>query len=914
LSNKLSSGGDQSDLLLLATFLLALFILLFINVPVDTWKQPTNQISYVGFDPNLINIKRAGSVIDSTVDLTSDTLRLRTSHNSRLDVNLFTFSYDADFRVEFNVRIFENFQVSEPLDIILWNVRDDVRAVLTFTSSPENAITAKLMSRGNIIEDKKAGEYTRGRLYHVEVIRHKEDGEIVFRLSPRDLESPTPDENLLLLLGGPNEPAYYEIASELIPVKALEKYVFGGKMKLLFGDGWYKFVIDWLDEKGQKLSSSNDWRLLEKKNTWVLTEFGGVAPNNASFAQIRLGAGNGRTLLLLTDVFLRESKSGVNLIANSKFIGSKGWIIAYQEGKGSLKSLPTISYEREILYTIKKEQAPTLFTALPLSLTLSTFSTTGTTDVYIDGFKINVPSSERLIAVKVEDVTSTTLIIVFTVVGSLLFLLRVVIWLKSGGFLMLSNWLNRPFLIEKRKMVIIIILIFLYVSFNALLFQTGNHFYDFTSFKLYLYIAARYGCASLYHLSSIAPLPHHITGEPVASPTFPYGPTMTYVFGIMGRLTDTLLPASQLRLDNFLFDFIIKGTNVIFGLLCGILIYSILFKFGNEREGLIAFVIFLFNPAIWFMMSIWGETHTISMFFILLSIWFACNRFLGLAWATLVLTVFTRPQMTIPALLLGLIYTKSFTIRRTLQGLSSGIVLSFAGFSPLLFALSPSLPMDVLFHTTKTYNLTDSLVTRYLFLSNDAYNLWPLLTRFTLNLIGPSRIFVPKQTSFFGSLTYLDVSNILQLLLLAFLVYTILRYCKGLNGKSLGVVAAGFLALTMAGTGISSHHFTLTIPLILLAKKSLGKYAYYSILFFLTVTTFLTMWGSMLAALEPMSLLYPYGAINNYVSRFIAELYVSDRFITLGTLLNTISLFWLTIKSIHNLRIEFRSDLEKGSL
>ena len=501
----MSLRSDQSDLLLSATFLLALFILLFINVPVNAWKQPTNQISYVGFDSNLINIKRVGSVSDSTVDLTSDTLRLRTSHTSRLDVNLFTFSYDADFRVEFNVRIFENFQVSEPLDIILWNVRDDERAVLTFASSPENVITAKLMSKGNTIEDKKAGEYTRGRLYHVEVIRHKEDGEIVFRLSPRDLESPTPDGNLLLLLGGPNEPAYYEIASEPIPVKALEKYVFGGKMKLLFGDGWYKFVVYWLDDKGQKLSSSNDWRLLEKKNTWVLTEFEGVAPSNASFAQIRLGAGNGRTLLLLTDVFLRESGSEVNLITSSKFIGSNGWIIAFQESEGSLKSLPIISYEQEIVYTIKKEQAPALFTALPLSLTLSTFSKTGTTDLYIDGFKINVPSSERVIAAKVEDVTSKTLVIIFAFAGGLLFLLRAFTWLRTEGIPILSNWLNHPFFIEKRKMIIIITLVFLYVSFNVLLFHTGNHFYDFTSFKIYLYIAARYGCASLYHLSSIIP-------------------------------------------------------------------------------------------------------------------------------------------------------------------------------------------------------------------------------------------------------------------------------------------------------------------------------------------------------------------------------------------------------------------------
>jgi hypothetical protein len=108
------------------------------------------------------------------------------------------------------------------------------------------------------------------------------------------------------------------------------------------------------------------------------------------------------------------------------------------------------------------------------------------------------------------------------------------------------------------------------------------------------------------------------------------------------------------------------------------------------------------------------------------------------------------------------------------------------------------------------------------------------------------------------------------------------------------------LAFSMIRAGTSVHHFVLAIPLILIAKKSMRNHAYYTITFMLSVTTLITMWGSIPPALKPTSPLNPYGSINNPATRFMTELYISDWFITLGTLTNTISFLWLCVEALHS--------------
>jgi len=880
-----------------ASILVALLMLALLVMPLDTWRLPQNQAVYEGFDPNLIFLRQTGSPVDAVVDVSENAVRLKALHNSNLDVNLLTFSYGGDLRAEFDMQVLDNQQVSKPLSIILWNWRDRVKYSLDFDSSPTNLLIARTTIEDAVVRERILGNYTRGYLYHAEISRHKEAGIITVEISGTDAEKPPSGHGALLLVGGPNEPGYREVVSERMMIEGGEKYLFGAVVKLASGEGWYKLVVDWLDKEGRKLSSSNDWQLLGKLPEWKAMTFEGTAPPAAAFAELRLGAGNGRTVILLSDVFLRKANEpGVNFVRNAAFEGDRGWFLVGNEPIEPSERPQVVNNLPEMNDSITIDQAPLLFAPLPVSITLASSSTSGATNVYVENFKVVVPS-QRMSAMRIEEPLAQTMVIILGAVGGIL--------ITIYGFLSLRRLLKKnrivgllgkPFFVRSRARALLILgSLFSYLVPNILLFKLGSHFYDFTSSKIWTYITAKYGFAELYHLSSLVTLPHHITGEPVGSAAFPYGPAMAYVFTAIGSIMNALLP-SQTHLDSFLFDIAIKLTNVLFGLFSSMLIYSILrHAGGSDRQSLIGAMLYLFNPAIWFMASVWGETHTISTFFLLGSIWLAQNARLGtlsLAWASLFASALTRPQMLVPALLLGLIYLKSFSLRKTFLAFSFGVITTFIMLAPFLLAFSPSLPSDLYTHQSAVQQAGDAAVSRYMFLSNDAYNIWPLVTRLAPGLEGPSRIYLPSRTPFLGSLTFLDVSNAIFLVVFALLAITILaqRNSGQLRGDMFGLVATGMLAFTMIRTGGSVHHFTLALPLVLISIKSLKEYERHSIFLILSITTLLTMWGSIPPALPPTSLLQP--SINP-LTRLFTELYISDWFITLGTLVNTVALLWL---------------------
>src|SRR6185437_2921287 len=111
-------------------------------------------------------------------------------------------------------------------------------------------------------------------------------------------------------------------------------------------------------------------------------------------------------------------------------------------------------------------------------------------------------------------------------------------------------------------------------------------------------------------------------------------------------------------------EYFIKAVNVLFGLADGAFIYAILRLIGATRRwSLIAAALFLFNPAVWFSMSVWGQTHVISLFFVLAAVWFAEKHLPVWAWLALTAALLTRPQMIVFGLVLGLVFIRKFSWR-----------------------------------------------------------------------------------------------------------------------------------------------------------------------------------------------------------------------------------------------------------
>src|SRR5260370_7172353 len=137
-------------------------------------------------------------------------------------------------------------------------------------------------------------------------------------------------------------------------------------------------------------------------------------------------------------------------------------------------------------------------------------------------------------------------------------------------------------------------------------------------------------------------------------------------------------------------------------------------------------LLFALNPAVVLVMSIWGSTETISVFFILGSILLAeKNRPVG-AWLMLTAAAFTRPQMLVLAFLLGAVFLRKFGVNRNLAALSWTVIVAFIVMAPFALTISPSVPIDWIARTLIFHFGHGQPDLPYLVTSPGYYSVWPL--------------------------------------------------------------------------------------------------------------------------------------------------------------------------------------------
>ena len=153
-----------------------------------------------------------------------------------------------------------------------------------------------------------------------------------------------------------------------------------------------------------------------------------------------------------------------------------------------------------------------------------------------------------------------------------------------------------------------------YLAGNLWLFHLGAHSYDIMAEKTFAYVAATYGPADLYDVPATVTPAKVWAGTPYAEVGFPYGPVMGIVFTAIGAVYRAAFGQGGIPpMDSIQLEVLIKLFNVVLGLVDGVLIYLILRKRLGNVLSAIGAGLFVFNPAVWFMMSVWGETQTISL-------------------------------------------------------------------------------------------------------------------------------------------------------------------------------------------------------------------------------------------------------------------------------------------------------------
>lgn len=852
-----------------------------------------------GFDSNLIyqDPRGAGSA-QGIIETTSKAIQITATPGSAPTMHF--LSSARDFRLSMDVQIVQNRGGPLPLQLKIWSPRKAAACVIEFQGAPSNKVVAFIQSQGGTSSTQELGRYAPGFGYRLLVGFDRIGGRLSIAIT--DLVRSSSQNKSLMLFGGPSDPGYAEVRSSALPIRAGHTYDFGGTLLVLSGSDAYKVVVDWLDKTKKKIGSVNDWRSVSELNGWTMKRFEAVAPAQAAFAQMSLGAGNG-TSLMVSDLFLADLGSRqANFLPNADFgNGLKGWQVI---GSPTAATSPAVvAASNDSMKTlVTPAEAPDLFLRLPVAVTLTSSANAGITVVRLSNYELVLPAVPGP-ALHLDDSRARIL------VPSLLALALLLLLLKAGtsatgrilGLKRLSrrkgfgNSMTSELRIPQWRWGIVAAAgIGSVLIGNVFLFHLGAHSYDIMGEKTFSYTAARYGISSIYFLPAVTTPAKVWSGVPFAQVPFPYGPTMALFFAVIGWLYGTFLVGSDgLKLDSFQLELLIKSMNVAFGILDGILIYAILKRHVPGRLAVVGACLFLLNPAVWFLMSIWGETQTVSLALLLAAIWLFEKEILWIAWSCLILAAFTRPQLLIPSVVVGLAVLMRHPVRRNVYALSWATLLTFVILSPLLVSIGPSLPQDYLLNTYTTQTVTDSAVDQYNYVSNDGYNIWPLVTAIASGQSGHSRLYFPQDSLVVSGFSYATLGNLIfgaiAVVLLVALLAVALRHPPG--GFYLPFAAAALMALLVFKTGVSAHHFLIALPLLLVSRKFLPSTIYYLAAAVVTVTSFVGMYGSLGFSLLGVGNLVPaLEPARNGVTRFFMALFLNDRFITFAAIGNAVVL------------------------
>ena len=452
----------------------------------------------------------------------------------------------------------------------------------------------------------------------------------------------------------------------------------------------------------------------------------------------------------------------------------------------------------------------------------------------------------------------------------------------------------------RRWLGLVAMLVGVYLVGNFALFGLGGHPFDMVNEKAFAYVANQYGVEALYFLPNMVSFPAIWHGVPMIEAAFPYEPVFAYLFGAIGWVYSTLMLGGRtVDLGSSGLEYLIKAVNVMFGLADGFLIYKILTGLQLTRLwSAVGSILFMFNPAAWFSMSVWGQTHVISVFFVLLTVWAAQRDWPFLAWLSLVAACLTRPQMLIFGLVIGVFLLRRFAVRRNITAISWATIATFVALAPLTLATSPSLPVDVMANNFRIQEAggNDPALTT---VSQDAYSIWPLVTYFRQGASGFYRSFTPSAQALVGSLTYQRVGLIATAMVLLAVIFVLLRRKRDgiMNGEYLPLVALGIVGFLMFMTGLVATHFLLALPFIILCRRWISSGAFFFIVIVWTTTTLVPMYGDMGNVIARLD--YPLlSPLHNGVTRFFVELYSWDRFITFATLANIAVLIWIAVVAL----------------
>jgi hypothetical protein len=792
-----------------------------------------------------------------------------------------------------------------PLRIGIWDPRSSIGYYITFGPPPFDQIAIQLVEAGKVLSETIVGDHNPGQQYRL-IFERDRDAQVI-RASVSSIGDTPVRGNIMRLQGGPGDPAYADILSDTFPITGGQEYVFGGMVRAQAGTDAYKAVLQWLDKDGKLLGFVNDWRSVGSLVGWTTLETRATAPPRAVRARMQLGSGKA-TIVLFNGLYVRQaSQPDVNLLPNGDLeAGIHGWSVPANRRSPFIFKLTPI----DILTTVTPKEVPSLFNVTRLSLTAEGFTSGDGSKALVSEYSVTLPS-KMWSSVKIDDPRAQAATKSLLWAGA--FLCAIAIALagvatfrravsSTRGRSALGCLFDRPVAFPSWPLLLVFLCgAVLFLIGNALLFRIGSHPFDITSFKIYSYIASQYSMTDLYSRAGLVSLAKVWNGAPFHEAIFAYLPVLAYHHLLIGWADKLLLnEPGVFRMDAQSMEFLIKLGNVIFALADAILICLILRYLGLGRRSIFVVVaLFLFSPAVLITMSLIGSSETVSLFFILLSVLMSIRGNSVGAWTSIALAALTRPQMAVLALVLGLVYLRRFSVLQNIRGTSWAVIISFLILGPFILELSPSLPVDYFkrLYLTKVEGSADPSAT----VSIGAYSIWPFITHYLDGLTGRMRFFQVITAPAIGGLTYGQLANALVGIVLLGVTALVLGVRRVSHDPRIyiSVLALALLAWMMVMPGMAARYFVYPLVLLLLCQVSLRGPIFYLLVGVLSLTTGISVYGSLGYAVNDVPHLAPlFHASSNPITRVIMSLYFNDQFITIATYLNMIIVLFLGIITV----------------
>lgn len=876
LENEMGPRVARAALLLGGVLALATIL-----VPSWVWSAPAIDGVYTGFDEVLMAADPRGlGDADGSVVMEDDQLVMLAPPSSQPTVHLTTGPLSSV--TDFTFIVVEPGEVGDALRLDVWSPFEALAFRLRAEAGTERQLIVEQVEQGRVIDSRSIGTYAPGQRYSVIVaLDRNEEAASIALVADQDPLLPTQGLSLKTL----SEPFESHVLSDSFPVAGGETYAVEARVQPVV-DGQMGMSVEWLDADGDRLEVTSDWVRLPADSEWRQRGFPAAAPGDAVRARIAVAVAGGAQGFFADVQMTQLGSDAVNLLRNGDFSdGAAGWRRA--EGAEPLEVLEFP--QPGAVSGIDAEQWPELFSTTRMAVTASSDSAAGTSKVRLSDLRVTLPH-ERWLAVRVEDPALRWLMAAVLVVVVL-----------SGGFLIArwardrsrASWstlratVGQPLTIRRPAWALALLgSIVGFLVGNAALARVSSSNVDLVSARVWTYVTATRGLDDLYFLPNLssAPAPQWL-GIPLQEAGFPYGPTMALIEQFKAWIYLAFASPADGSADVYALDTITHGTNAVFAVVCGVLMYFLLRLIMADRSAVIPWVAaFLFTPTMWIAGSIWGSSQAVSLAFLLAALLFALRDDYSWSWGFLLAASMTRPQNLVPGLFVAIFLLRHVDWRASLRSLAIALAATFVVFFPLLWAVAPSLPVDALINALFLHvgGGNDAWT---LPLSWGAPTLWPLVAPLRYDVSGIERILFPATEASGLGLSYYQLGNALMAFtIVALIVSLLMRRDRDEARRVLPLtMLAGAMALLFLRTGTPVYHVALVVALAFVSAGALPKWAYRYVVIALTTTTSVSMYlmGAFWLSRHPEWSIGVYDA-DSPVVRFAADLAANDVFITIA--------------------------------